>query len=458
MNASTQLNEFIKASGYQHDLLAHPAADSSLQTAICANIEPATLARTILLSDEEGPLLAVFPASHCIDLTVLNRQLHRNLKPADSIELNTLFPGCDHESLPPIDSAATLTSIVDNALADEDVIHFPAGSNKLLIRMLSDDFYGLLENAMHGLCFSHSLPGLAKTVDASQGPANLPESLRQHLAKMDSLPGIPETARELLLLRNRPHSQVHDLARVIEKDPLLAAQIIKLSRSAMYAFRGKINSLNDAIFRVLGYDTALAIALGMSTSGNFKGPRDGRLGQRRLYRDAMFVSALGEMLAKQMPAARRPVNGTTQLAGLLHNIGYALLAHLLPEEYKALNQQVSNHENLSAWHAVAQHFSTTAGDIGAWLMSSWEMPEFVIIAEREQRNINYRGAHAVPCQLVLLVNRLLHRYGIGDADTDELPVYILQELGIDADTAIEQTAILFDQSAELDALARQMVA
>lgn len=154
--------------------------------------------------------------------------------------------------------------------------------------------------------------------------------------------------------------------------------------------------------------------------------------------------------------ARQPETGTAQLAGLLHNIGYALLGHLFNADYQELNRTLSARPEMSNWYGFEQRFATSPATIGSWLMRLWEMPEYLDAALREQRNTNnHDNLHA---QLVLLANRLLHRYGMGDADSDELPVYILKNLGINAETALQTVEELMQHNEELNGIARQMVA
>lgn len=452
MDIVRSIGKHLISGGFQGDIINHPDAPLLLQSAIYTNIDPVSIARSLLVSDDKGLLLLTFPASYCLNLHALNEQLQRNCRPAEQKSYDTLFLNASTEYLPPFSPFAQLECIIDSALSEQELIYFPIGVNNKLIRMDADTFFSLQENAMYGLSFSSPLH--ANNKHGKTTP--LPEFLQQRLTGIDALPAIPKTTRELLKLRNRPHSRVGDLARVIETDPLLTIQIMRIASSALYAFRGEIKTLDTAITRVLGFDTALNLALGLSMADTFQGPREGVIGHQRLFRDAVFCARLCESLAGQMPAVRQPESGTAQLAGLLYNIGYAMLAHLFSSDYKELNRTLSARPDMSNWYGFEQRFSTTPAIIGSWLMDLWEMPAYLGPALLEQRNVNNRdGIHA---QLILLANRLLHRYGMGNADSDELPVYLLKNLGISAETALQTVDELLQHSEELDKLARQMVA
>jgi HD-like signal output (HDOD) protein/prolyl-tRNA editing enzyme YbaK/EbsC (Cys-tRNA(Pro) deacylase) len=452
MDIVRSIGKHLVLEGFHGDVITHPDAQSLLQAAVYADIDPASIARSLLLSDEKGLLLVTLPASHCINLHELNEQLQRQCRLAEQSSHETLFLDASTEHLPPFSPFAKLECIVDSALAEQEIIYIPVGVSNKLVRIDADTFFSLQENALHGLSFSHPIPG--SNENESENGMVLPEFLQQRLTTMNALPGIPETARELLKLHNRPHSRVCDLVRVIETDPLLATQIMRIAGSALYACRGTIKTLDEAITRVLGFDTAFSMALGLSTADTFKGPREGVIGQQRLFRDAVFCASLCEALAGQMPADHQPETGTAQLAGLLHNIGYALLGHLFSADYKELNRTLSAHPEMSNWYGFEQRFATTPAIIGSWLMRLWEMPAYLDTALLEQRNVNNHDV--VHAQLVLLANRLLHRYGIGDADSDELPAYVLKDLVISAETALQTADQIIQHSEELDGLARQM--
>jgi len=460
MPAHNSLADSLKTSGQQFDVLIHPVSDSVLETASCANIPAKNLARSVLYSDIEGPMLLIFPATHCIDIDKLNRQLQRQLIPASTEKTLLLFPGCHIDALPPFSSEIAIPCIIDNALADEEVIYFAPGRNDQLIRMSVDDFHTLLERALHGLSFCHILPGYKLTAISEKAPVNKDKvnNLQSRLSALQSLPGIPDTARELLKLVNRTNSRIQDLVWVVERDPMLTAQMMFQASSAFYGYRGKIANLESAIFRVYGYDRGLNMALGLATSHTFNGPRGGRLGQANLYRDAVFCAELAETLSRKMPHSHRPAKGSAYLTGLLHNIGYTLIAHLFSDEYASLNKQLTQNPKLSCWDTVTEQYGINPGNIGAWLMEAWNMPAEICVAQCEQRNTQYRGNAAIQAQLVLLANRLLHQYNIGSADSHELPEEVLQQLGIDADTALEKVSALMEHQTEIDNMVQQMIA
>lgn len=458
MNANNSIDALLTQSSWDFEVLPQGIDGNLIDLANHSHVRLQNVARSILLSDEnDSLLLAITPASHCIDVAALGRQLHKNLKAAEAAVVNKYFPDCALDNLPPFSLVSTLDCIIDVNLAEQEQIYFP-NEHMQLVRMAAENFHDLLDHALHGFSFSYPMPGHNNDLEQKQDLIILPTVLEQRLTALDALPSVPETTRQLLRLLNNEHTKINELACIIDQDPMLSVQILKQARSSLYGFGGSIETTQQAILQIFGYDTALHMAIGMSAAKNFNGSKQGQLGQKNIYRNAVLVSALSETLAKKMPISKRPAKGSAQLAGLLHNLGYLLLAHLFVDEYEDLNKQISSNMDSSIWDAIKLRFDTSPESVAAWLMEFWQMPEALLVAQREQRNPDYKRKYASQASLVLLSNRLLHDYGFGDANSSDLPQQVLDRLGIDKETALACVEKIIDNRADLEHIAEQLVA
>ena len=458
MSTNTSIRSSLAKLGQDFEVLPQIIDANLIDMAKTCHVRLQNVARSVLLTDRNNALLlAITPASHCIDLTTLSRQLHRELQLAQPAAIELLFPGYDPENLPPFSTKTVLPCIIDDNLAGQEQIYFPAETRQL-IRMSADDFHTMLDHALHGFNFSYPMPGHQDTIDKKQDLIILPAILEQRLTALDALPSIPDTTRQLLRLLNNEHTKLNELAHIIDHDPMLSAQLLKQARSSLYGYGGTIETVQKAILQVFGYETALHMAIGMSAAKSFKGCKEGKLGQKAIYHNAVLVSALCEALAKKMPVSKRPAKGSAQLTGLLHNLGYLLLAHLFPDEYNALNNTLASHDDTPVWEAIKQRFDTTPESVASWLMEFWQMPEGLFIAQREQRNPDYKRKYASQANLVLLANRLLYPYEFGDADTAELPAVVLENLGINENIAMACVEKVMENQADLSQIAEQLVA
>jgi len=99
-----------------------------------------TLAEAVLLRDEAGYLLAVFPAGKPLDLESFARAHGRPLERASARELEAIFPDCDPLALPPFGAAYGIPTALDDALVGRERVDFWTGKRELVGRMRGSDF------------------------------------------------------------------------------------------------------------------------------------------------------------------------------------------------------------------------------------------------------------------------------------------------------------------------------
>ena len=79
------------------------------------------------------------------------------------------------------------------------------------------------------------------------------------ITEVTQLPVQPGAAMRLLWMLEDPRTSAADLGRLIESDPALSTQVIRLSNTAFYGLSGKVSSAWRAV-TVLGLATVRAIA------------------------------------------------------------------------------------------------------------------------------------------------------------------------------------------------------
>jgi Ala-tRNA(Pro) deacylase len=150
MTLSHTLETFLADHRALYELEHHALALSSLCTARAAHIDEHCLAKSVLLEDDDGPVLAVLPAACRLELSSLREQLGRNLRFAPEGETERFFPDCALGAMPPIGVAFGLPTVVDRSLESLGEIFFEAGDHETLVRMKGDDFFQLMGGAARG--------------------------------------------------------------------------------------------------------------------------------------------------------------------------------------------------------------------------------------------------------------------------------------------------------------------
>lgn len=80
------------------------------------------------------------------------------------------------------------------------------------------------------------------------------------LNKIDSLPPLPKTIIEVEEFRKKPNKEIADLLKIIEKDALIVSTLLKISNSAMFGFRSRVETPARAV-NLLGINFTISIAI-----------------------------------------------------------------------------------------------------------------------------------------------------------------------------------------------------
>ena len=156
---------------------------------------------------------------------------------------------------------------------------------------------------------------------------------KQAFLSLARVPALSPTVTQLLGRLARRNCEVHELAVMIESDPLLSAQILGIANSAAFGRSQPISSVQHAMSMV-GLGSVRKFALAKSISNLF--------GKRRLASSfsitrfnlhsvatGMFMELLSEVV---------PLEDAEDafLAGLFHDVGKLLIAVAMPEQYESI--------------------------------------------------------------------------------------------------------------------------
>lgn len=257
-----------------------------------------------------------------------------------------------------------------------------------------------------------------------------PLTIRAHIEQLTDLPPLPEVARKILQLRASPQQNANALAAVIELDPGLSAQVLRYARSSLYGYQGRLDSTEDAISRVLGYEMVLNLALALATAQPFRIARDGPLGHNLYWSGAVKCAVVSQTIAYRVPTRLGCRPSVAYLAGLLHNFGLLVLGHLYPEPYARLNKILEEAPDCQ-WDMVEiQLFGMTHGEAGARALRFWELPDELVVTALKCHDVDYRGLYETFAHVVGLAKHLLREIP-GANPIDALPSASLAVLELD---------------------------
>ncbi|WP_437880045.1 aminoacyl-tRNA deacylase and HDOD domain-containing protein [Pseudomonas sp. LRF_L74] len=420
--------------------------------------------QAVLLEDEVGAILILYPQDQLLDLNRLAELTGRKLAAVKPERLERMLGKHNLANLPGLPPLTSSPCLYDERLLQNEHLLVESGEPGVLLEIASETYKGVLLNKASAARFGQPLAQIRINLDRPDDDraeitqavqAFTARRIQQRLEETIEIPPLPETAQKIIKLRVDPGATVDDITGVVETDPALAAQVVSWAASPYYAAPGKIRSVEDAIVRVLGFDLVINLALGLALGKTLSLPKDQPQQATPYWQQAIYTGAVIEGLTRAIPRAHRPESGLTYLAGLLHNFGYLVLAHVFPPHFSLIcrHQEVNPHVTPNY---IEQHLlGITREQISAWLMRFWDMPEELAVALRYQNDPHYQGPQAAYANLVCLAVNMLRNHGIGSGPRQEIPETLYEALGISREKADEALSKVLQAEAALRDLAAQ---
>ncbi|MNO59279.1 HDOD domain protein [compost metagenome] len=200
------------------------------------------------------------------------------------------------------------------------------------------------------------------------------------------------------------------------------------------------------------------LALGLALGKTLSLPKDHPQQTTPYWQKSIYTAAVIEGLTRAMPRAERPEAGLTYLAGLLHNFGYLVLAHVFPPHFSLICRHLEVNPHLCHSYVEQHLLGISREQIGAWLMRFWDMPEELSTALRFQNDPGYAEEHAAYPNLVCLAVRLLRQRGIGAGPVESIPDELLERLSLSRSKAEDVVNKVLEAEVLLRELASQFTA
>jgi putative nucleotidyltransferase with HDIG domain len=191
------------------------------------------------------------------------------------------------------------------------------------------------------------------------GTGTLVADLKEELEK---LPASRAAALRVVQVVDDPATGAADVAKAASADPALTARVLRVANSAYYGLSGRIGTPAFAV-TVVGFATVRSLAA-MSASG-LTGPETA---SPEFWTRAAAVASGASLLARRVGADAPEAF----CAGLLHDLGTALLRQRAAEEHEALLARAAEGEDLLALEHAA--YGGTHASLCADVLAAWRFP------------------------------------------------------------------------------------
>jgi HD-like signal output (HDOD) protein len=197
------------------------------------------------------------------------------------------------------------------------------------------------------------------------------EVMTNHVVK---LLAFPFTVAKVLQLAESEKTAAADLAKVIQADPVISAQLLKISNSVLFAsINRRIGSVKDAIIRV-GFKETRRLVMSMSVMRLF-GEKSNNVGldRKAFWFHSLVCGIISERLARQMGTVNTE---EAFLAGILHDFGILLLDEFFPTVFSRVLEDTTN-KNTQFILSENAMLGVSHNEMIGELFSRWKLPDSV---------------------------------------------------------------------------------
>lgn len=263
----------------------------------------------------------------------------------------------------------------------------------------------------------------------------------------EDFPPLPEVAWKVLQMTSDLCCGVQNLERVVSRDQALTSRILKIANSAFFGLRREVRTVGHAAV-VLGNRRLRGLVIASSIGGVLYQTPSGRL----LWEHALGVGLSSSEIAR---SCAYPDPEEAFVAGLLHDIGKALLDYQYPQLYARVMERLLEEPSTSSPILERQIFGTDHSQAGLLLVEAWSLPLELGDAI---------GWHHAPVKaphdpflasLVNLADGLCRKSGIGPLESPELDLgnlegtAFLEVSGSQLETMFDHISVKLKQDKDL---------
>ncbi|GAC14194.1 HDOD domain-containing protein [Aliiglaciecola lipolytica] len=189
---------------------------------------------------------------------------------------------------------------------------------------------------------------------------------------------LPDAVVQIKRLIDDHATGMQDIAEVINYDPALTMQILKIANSALYKFPNKINSVTKAI-QVIGTNSVYDLVVACSICKAFSEIESNVIDLERFWESSVYCGLLCKYFAE-----RQKLKESERLfvSGLLHNVGELVMVRFNPEI--AIKCAQINETETPLDLQLKYLDGCSYADLGSTLVKMWGIPDEIVVPIRKQ--------------------------------------------------------------------------
>ena len=223
------------------------------------------------------------------------------------------------------------------------------------------------------------------------------------IKRVKNFPPLDETIIKIQEIANRKNSSLRELVQVVEKDPMLTANILKATNSPLYGFTREIKSVNQAV-SLFGMATVRGFALSSMMQSSIKMD----LSPYNLSKEQFLNITLAQnaLMFTWYSKVERSMMDVLMPASFLIEMGKIILAAELKEENKVkqFSQELSNRKTaLEISQLEEEYLNASSEEMTAAILEHWNIEDKIVNAIRYSLEIEKADENTRPYAIALNV-------------------------------------------------------
>lgn len=254
---------------------------------------------------------------------------------------------------------------------------------------------------------------------------------QDYAGKADRIFVLPEAVVKIKQLIDDDSASMFEIADLINYDPAIMSQVLRVSNSVLYKFPNKITTVSKAI-QVIGTSAVYDLVLAYGVSNAFRDIETDVIDLNKFWENGVSCGLIAKYIAEELS-----VDEPERLfvCGLLHNLGELVVVTLNPAVAKKC-AGISN--TATPLQLQLQYLGFSYAEVGARLLQLWGIPADISepidrqhVALSEAKNQDDRVQQL--CTILALNKVYKEHYGTYENITADM----YESLGLDLSSLVE---------------------
>ncbi len=196
-------------------------------------------------------------------------------------------------------------------------------------------------------------------------------TIDQLLKESERIEPVPQVIHQLMDLADDPDVPASEVADLILYEPVVTANLLRMSNSAIFGFKMKVDSVHDAVVR-MGLKRVVELVLMSSVTKSLKSSQKGYgLEDGQLWKQSVSCALMASAMADRVDSSMKHIVFT---AALLKDIGVIVMDRHIRAVADEIRQAMQD-ERLDLVAAERRVLGIDHADLGGRIARAWNLSE-----------------------------------------------------------------------------------